>query len=152
MYLCNRVPPSGGDYKIYIDMEDIRTLLDEYKSLAGNTDAMSEERKNEIIAKLETMDKDAVAEVAKPFLEENVTRLEGEVKALRSQIDAEDYKLLPISYIAKTYFNKSAAWLLQRLNGYQIRGKVYTLNQEQKGIFNQAVKDISSRISALQLA
>lgn len=104
-------PSFGRGLQIYIDMEDIRTLLDEYKSLAGNTDAKSEERKNEIIAKLETMDKDAVAEVAKPFLEENVTRLEGEVKALRSQIDAEDYKLLPISYIAKTYFNKSAAWL-----------------------------------------
>ena len=59
-------------------MEDIRTLLDEYQSLAGNTDAKSEERKNEIIAKLEKMDKDAVAEVAKPFLEENVTRLEGD--------------------------------------------------------------------------
>ena len=123
-------------------MEDIKILLEEYKSLAGNTDAKSEERKNEIIAKLE----------AKPFVEENVTRLEGEVKALRSQIDAEDYKLLPISYIAKNYFNKSASWLLQRLNGYQVRGKVYTLNQEQKGIFNQAVKEISNRISALQLA
>ena len=82
-------------------MEDIRILLEEYKSLAGNTDARSEERKNEIIAKLETMDKDAVAEVAKPFVEENVARLESEVKALRSQIDEEDYKLLPISYIAK---------------------------------------------------
>ena len=97
-------------------MEDIRILLEEYKSLAGNTDARSEERKNEIIAKLETMDKDAVAEVAKPFMEENTARLESEVKALRSQIDEEDYKLLPISYIAKTYFNKSASWLLQRLN------------------------------------
>ena len=52
--------------------------------------AKSEERKNEIIAKLEIMDKDAVAEVAKPFVEESVTRLEGEVKALRSQIDAEN--------------------------------------------------------------
>lgn len=92
-------------------MEDIKILLEEYKSLAGNTDAKSEERKNEIIAKLEAMDKGAVVEVAKPFVEENVTRLEGEVKALRSQIDAEDYKLLPISYIAKTYFNKSASWL-----------------------------------------
>ena len=71
-------------------MEDIRILLEEYKSLAGNTDAKSEERKNEIIAKLEKMDKDAVAEVAKPFVEESVTRLEGEVKALRSQIDAEN--------------------------------------------------------------
>ena len=133
-------------------MEDIRILLEEYKSLAGNTDAKSEERKNEIIAKLETMDKDAVAEVAQPFVEENVARLESEVKALRSQIDEEDYKLLPISYIAKTDFNKSASWLLQRLNGYQVRGKVYTLSQEQKGIFNQAVKEISNRISALQLA
>ena len=133
-------------------MEDIRILLEEYKSLAGNTDAKSEERKNEIIAKLETMDKDAVAEVAQPFVEENVARLESEVKALRSQIDEEDYKLLPISYIAKNYLNKSASWLLQRLNGYQVRGKVYTLSQEQKGIFNQAVKEISNRISALQLA
>lgn len=133
-------------------MEDIRILLEEYKLLAGNTDAKSEERKNEIIAKLETMDEDAVAEVAQPFVEENVARLESEVKALRSQIDEEDYKLLPISYIAKTYFNKSASWLLQRLNGYQVRGKVYTLSPEQKGIFNQAVKDISNRISALQLA
>ena len=126
-------------------MEDIKKLLEEYKTLAGNTDAKSEERKNEIIAKLETMDKDAVAD-------ENVTRLESEVTALRSQIDAEAYKLLPISYIAKNYFNKSASWLLQRINGYQVRGKVYTLNEEQKSIFNQAVKEISNRISALQLA
>ena len=133
-------------------MEDIRILLEEYKSLAGNTDARSEDLKNEIIAKLETMDKDTVAEVAQPFVEENVARLESEVKALRSQIDEEDYKLLPISYIAKNYFNKSASWLLQRLNGYQVRGKVYTLSQEQKGIFYQAVKEISNRISALQLA
>ena len=133
-------------------MEDIKKLLEEYKTLAGNTDAKSEERKNEIIAKLETMDKDAVAEVAKPFVDENVTRLESEVTALRSLIDAEAYKLLPISYIAKIYFNKSASWLLQRINGYQVRGKVYTLNEEQKSIFNQAVKEISNRISALQLA
>ncbi len=65
-------------------MEDIKILLEEYKTLASNTDAKSEERKNEIIAKLEIMDKDAVAEVAKPFVERNVTRLEDEVKALRS--------------------------------------------------------------------
>lgn len=65
-------------------MEDIKILLEEYKTLAGNTDAKSEERKNEIIAKLETMDKDAVTEVAKTFVERNVTRLEDEVKALRS--------------------------------------------------------------------
>ena len=147
-----KLPLLREGIKKYIDMEDIKKLLEEYKTLAGNTDVKSEEWKNEIIAKLETMDKDAVAEVAKPFVEENVTRLESEVTVLRSQIDAEAYKLLPISYIAKNYFNKSASWLLQRLNGYKVRGKVYTLDQEQKSIFNQAVKEISNRISALQLA
>ena len=30
-------------------MEDIKILLEEYKTLAGNTDAKSEERKNGII-------------------------------------------------------------------------------------------------------
>ena len=38
------------------------------------------------------------------------------------------------------------------LNGYQVRRKVYTLNQKQKDILNQAVKEISNRINALQLA
>ena len=132
--------------------KEIKKLLDESKVLAGNTDAESENRKNDIIAKLESMDSKEVAKVADPFMEENVTRLEHEVGVLRNQIEAEDYKLLPISYIAKNYFNKSAAWLLQRINGYQVRGKVYTLNEEQKGIFNHAVKEISNRISALQLA
>ena len=42
--------------------------------------------------------------------------------------------------------------LLSKLFFLRVRGKIYTLNQEQKGIFNQAVKEISNRISALQLA
>lgn len=132
--------------------KEIKKLLDEYQSLAGKSDAASESRKNEIVAALEGMDKGEVPKVADPFVEENVTRLEGEVKALRDQIELEDYKLLPISYIAKNYFDKSASWLLQRINGYKVRGKVYSLNEEQKGVFNQAVREISSRISALQLS
>ena len=54
--------------------------------------------------------------------------------------------------IAQKYFGKSAAWLSQRLNGSEARGYVYTLNAEQKSIFNRAVKEIGQRISSLQLA
>mgnify|MGYP000339782090 CR=1 FL=1 len=74
-------------------MENIKILLEEYQSLAGNTDARSEERKKEIIAKLEKMDKDAVAEVAKPFVEENVTRLESEMKARCGGLQTASYLL-----------------------------------------------------------
>ncbi len=132
--------------------KEIKDLLDEYKALAGKADVVSENRKNEIIAALEGMDKEEVSKVAEPFMEGSVTRLEEEVELIRDQIEQEDYKLLPISYIAKNYFGKSASWLLQRINGYKVRGKVYTLNESQKGIFNQAVRDISGRISALQLS
>ena len=61
-------------------------------------------------------------------------------------------KLLPLRYIAQKYFGKSAAWLSQRLNGSEVRGHVYTLNAEQKSIFNRAVQEIGQRISSLQLA
>ncbi len=39
----------------------------------------------------------------------------------------------------------------QRLNGSEVRGHVYTLNSEQKDIFNRAVQEIGQRISSLQL-
>lgn len=70
---------------------------------------------------------------------------------LRAQIAGETYHLLPLSYIAEHYFGKSAAWLSQRLNGTLVRGRSYTLNEEQKKIFNDAMLDISLRIGSIHL-
>lgn len=79
-------------------------------------------------------------------------QLQSEVLTLRDQLAEDDYKLLPLRHIAQKYFGKSAAWLSQRLNGSEVRGHVYTLNAEQKSIFNRAVQEIGQRISSLQLA
>ena len=68
----------------------------------------------------------------------------------RAQL-AETYELLPISYIAKEYFGKTAAWLYQRLNGYKVRGKVYSLTNEEKNVFNRAVQDIAHRIGSVSI-
>lgn len=75
-----------------------------------------------------------------------------EIKELsaRAQL-AETYELLPISYIAKEYFGKTAAWLYQRLNGYKVRGKVYSLTDEEKNVFNRAVQDIAQRIGSVSI-
>lgn len=59
--------------------------------------------------------------------------------------------LVPLSYIAKTYFGKSRAWLYQRINGYKVKGKVYTLNEKEIEIFNQALKDIGQKIGSLSV-
>lgn len=133
-------------------MENVDKILLEYSQLAGKDDAKSESRKEEILALVEKQATDDDRQIAQKFIEDKLEEVEQSVKLLRQSISEEDYKLLPLSYIAKTYFGKSASWLLQRINGYQVRGKVYTLNEEQKGVFNRAVQDISKRLGALQLA
>lgn len=135
-----------------IDMNNNTDLLKEYASLAGKEDEKSEARKIEILNYIKLNADDSDREEAKAFISQKMEQLQSEVLTLREQLAEEDYKLLPLRYIAQEYFGKSAAWLSQRLNGSEVRGHIYTLNSEQKDIFNRAVKEIGQRISSLQLA
>lgn len=133
-------------------MNNNMDLLREYASLAGKEDEKSEVRKTEILNYIKLNADDSFKEEAKVFLNQKIDQLQSEVQTLREQLAKEDYKLLPLRYIAQKYFGKSAAWLSQRLNGSEVRGHVYTLKSEQKDIFNRAVQEIGQRISSLQLA
>ena len=133
-------------------MNNNTDLLKEYASLAGKEDEKSEARKIKILNYIKLNADDSDREEAKAFISQKMEQLQSEVLTLREQLAEEDYKLLPLRYIAQEYFGKSAAWLSQRLNGSEVRGHIYTLNSEQKDIFNRAVKEIGQRISSLQLA
>ncbi len=133
-------------------MNNNTDLLKEYASLAGKEDEKSEAQKIEILNYIKLNADDSDREEAKAFISQKMEQLQSEVLTLREQLAEEDYKLLPLRYIAQEYFGKSAAWLSQRLNGSEVRGHIYTLNSEQKDIFNRAVKEIGQRISSLQLA
>ena len=133
-------------------MNNNTNLLKEYASLAGKEDEKSETRKTEILNYIKLHADDSDREEAKAFINQKMEQLQSEVLTLRDQLAEDDYKLLPLRYIAQKYFGKSAAWLSQRLNGSEVRGHVYTLNAEQKSIFNRAVQEIGQRISSLQLA
>ena len=133
-------------------MENINSIFNELKSLMGKTDKASEERRDEISLWLKENSTNAeVKEAYNRFMTEGLAEVKSGVDKLREQIDAR-YDWLPISYIAQHYFGKSKAWLYQRLNGNKVRGKVYTLNDEQKNIFNSAVKDIARQIGSVQLS
>lgn len=82
--------------------------------------------------------------------------LEKEIKELDDKLTIrvqlkKSIELLPMSYIAKQYFGKSASWLYQRINGNKVRGKVYTLSENEISIFNKALNDIARQISALSI-
>ena len=83
------------------------------------------------------------------FIHNGVGQVADALESIRLRIEAEEYKLLPLSYIATHYFGKSRAWLYQRINGMKVRGHRYTLNKEQRATFNAAVQDISRRIGSI---
>lgn len=96
-------------------------------------------------------DEPEVREVMPRLLDQKIEATKEEIITLRSQM-GELYELLPLSYIAKVYFDKPKAWLYQRLNGYEIRGRRYTLNEEQKQTFNRACRELGQRIGSFCLA
>ena len=61
-------------------------------------------------------------------------------------------EIIPVSYIARHYFGKSAAWLQQRLYGYKVRGRVYTLSPEDRHKFDNALQDIANQIRSFSIA
>lgn len=121
------------------------------KRSMGSEDPEDKKRVDEILAALEANDSPEVQQRLRAFLDGGLNKVKEDVEILRNQI-AGDYEILPLAYIAKNYFNKSRNWLYQRLNGYKVRGKVYTLSDSEKEIFNTAVKDLAQRIGAIHLS
>lgn len=132
-------------------MEDVKSILEELKSLMSKNDAKSETRRNEIAEWLKNYRTPEVEEEFRKFMEDGLTDITTEINDIRKQIADDDYRLLPLSYIAKKYFGKSHAWLSQRINGTKVRGHVYTLSDEQKQIFNTAMQDLSKFYGSFRL-
>jgi phage-related protein len=61
-------------------------------------------------------------------------------------------EMIPLAYIAKRYFNKTKNWLYQRINGNIVNGKPAKFTDEEKKIFNDALKDISKKIGSINIA
>lgn len=52
---------------------------------------------------------------------------------------------LNYSDMARTYFGKSANWLLQRLHGYEVNGKPARFKPEEYKILSDALRDIAAK-------
>lgn len=137
-------------------MEELKKVMSELKALAGKDDAASTLRKNELTEWLAAHKVGNEKEID-AFMEDWLCELEADNEdikkaALRGQMDEKLYKLTPWSYIAKEYFGKSVSWLTQRVNGYPVRGRVYTLNAEQKATLNRALSEIGEYLGSYRFA
>lgn len=64
--------------------------------------------------------------------------------AVKMQL-AEVSEIISLSYIAKTYFNKTKSWLSQRVNGHTVNGKAALFTSEEMKTLNFALKDVGKK-------
>ena len=138
-------------------MNEIDEKLKEYQQLTGKCDPKSEKRKEELLKWFDEHQSQELREKGAEWMAERMKEMEADVadikqRALRSQMDDKIYRLTPWSYIAKEYFGKSVAWLTQRINGYPVRGRVYSLNEEQKQTLNRALSEIGEFIGSYRFS
>lgn len=138
-------------------MRTVQEILEEMKPLMGSLDAEERKRLNTLEDELKTIQMTTGYEaVAKIWYEDGLEEIKKDIGLIEQELKIRDQlkeisDILPLSYIAKKYFGKSAAWLYQRINGNKVRGKVYTLNHEEIATFNRALKEIGNRISSLSI-
>lgn len=138
-------------------MRTVQDVLAEMKPLMGSLDAEERKKLNALEEELKGLQMTAEDKaIAKVWYEEGLGEIKEDIDHIEHELKIRDQlkevaDILPLSYIAKNYFGKSAAWLYQRINGNKVRGKVYTLNREEVDTFNRALKEIGNKISSLSI-
>jgi hypothetical protein len=74
-------------------------------------------------------------------------KAEEETERLRKSVE-QISDALSLNYIAKKYFDKSSAWLYQRLNGNVVNGKKVYFSMKEISLFKSALNDLSAKLSA----
>ncbi|MDR2234360.1 MAG: DUF5053 domain-containing protein [Tannerella sp.] len=89
--------------------------------------------------------------------------LESELKMIGNQVEQriseseirlklmEVKEIVSLSYIAKTYFNRTRSWLHQKINGNLKNGKPCAFSSAELITFNHALQDISKKIGSIAI-
>lgn len=90
------------------------------------------------------------------FVSERLQNIDKELNVIEENVIKlqlqEVAEIVSLSYLAKKYFNKSRAWLYQRLNGNTVNGKPARFTNEELQTFNDALQDISKKIGSLNIS
>lgn len=138
-------------------MKGLKEELDELREIFRNiTPETEEEYKKRFLSIQERYsspeDNEAINEFMMSLYKVMDEKAEEVERLLTIQEQLRPFKeILPMSYIARTYFGKSSAWLQQRIYGYKVRGKVYTLSEKDIETLNFALQDISKKIGSLSI-
>lgn len=136
------------------------SINQELKELTAIMNSTSENKEKEYQDKFNDIQNRFTSEADKETIADFILNGFKEISTELSDIDryltiqeqlANIKEILPLSYIARTYFGKSTAWLQQRIYGYKVRGRVYSLSEKDVCTLNEALQDISKKFGSLTI-
>lgn len=84
---------------------------------------------------------------------EQIMETHAELRASRIKEQMEEIiPAISMSYIAKTYFNKTRQWLYQRFNGSIVNGKPAKFTLEEIEPLNFALQDLGSKLMGTRIS
>ncbi len=96
--------------------------------------------------------KDEIVSCVESELKSRTARLDKDMQDITIRMQLADViSILPLSYIAEKYFNKSRAWLYQRINGNTVNGKSAKFTDKEIKTLNFAIKDISEKLGSVNI-
>ena len=125
------------------EMDDLKRRF-----ISANTEEERNEIGKEISAAIK-QDAGEVAEITLSQIKETNERAQDELvrNRLKSVLPA-----ISLSYIAKTYFNKSRSWLNQRVNGNMGNCTQAKFSQEELATFDFALRDIAAKLAEIRVS
>ena len=118
-------------------------MQDVYKDLELSIKNRSESEQAEFNRQIEDKYKNMSIEE----IEASMPLINNRIEELKVLVDLADVtEIVSISYIAKKYFNKSRAWLAQRINGNIVNGKPAQFSSDELKTLKTALEDISLKM------
>lgn len=99
-----------------------------------------------------TLSADELEEAANDFISGMDKTLAGADQMIARHKMGGITEAVSLSYIAKTYFGKSRAWLMQKVNGNTVNGKKAAFTPDESQRMRQALQDLSNKLSKAALA
>lgn len=114
-----------------------------YKDLELSIKNRSESEQTEFNRQIE----DKYRNMSIEEIEASMPLINNRIEELKMLVDLADVtEIVSISYIAKKYFNKSRAWLAQRINGNIVNGKPAQFSSDELRTLKTALEDISLKM------
>lgn len=138
-------------------MSRFEEILVELKPLIGTLDSKERVEMENLISELRSLDlTDEQRLIIKRFIQKGIDESKVEIESIKNEISLREQlkdvsKTISLSYIAKTYFNKSRVWLYQKIDGTVIHGKPCKFTNEELKTLQFALNDIANKLNSVQL-